>query len=93
MARASTRPCNASVRKRWRSNARSWTKCRTGRWPAQDRDGLWKVVLCFRIRLESLAFTASDECVALEFFDAPSFDAAPVVPQTRPLLGYLRGQQ
>jgi 8-oxo-dGTP diphosphatase len=62
-------------------------------WPAQDRDGLWKVVLCFRIRLGSLAFTASDECVALEFFDASKFDAAPVVPQTRPLLRHLRGQQ
>lgn len=59
-------------------------------WSARDRDGLWKVVLCFRIRLASLALTASDECVAVEFFDASSFETAPVVPQTRPPLGFLR---
>lgn len=61
-------------------------------WSAWDRDELWKVVLCFRIRFPSLAFTPSDECVALDFFDASSFAAAPVVPQTRPLLGYLQMQ-
>jgi 8-oxo-dGTP pyrophosphatase MutT (NUDIX family) len=59
-------------------------------WTARDRDGLWKVVLCFRVRFETLAFTASDECVAIDFFDAQSFSDIPVVPQTRPLLRYLR---
>ena len=60
-------------------------------WSARDRDGLWKVVLCFRIRLASLAFTASDECVAVDFFDVSAFESASVAPQTRPLLHYLRG--
>ena len=54
-------------------------------WSAHDHDGLWKVVLCFRITLPHLDFTPSDECVAYDFFDAAAFIAAPVVAQTRKL--------
>ena len=50
-----------------------------------------KSCCAFRIRLASLAFTASDECVAVDFFDVSAFESASVAPQTRPLLHYLRG--
>ena len=58
-------------------------------WPALDRDGLWKVVLCFRIELPHLDFRPSDECVNMAFFDAAEFTRHEVVPQTRPLRALL----
>lgn len=58
-------------------------------WPAMDRDGLWKVVLCFRITLPHLDFKPSDECVNIGFFDAATFGTIDVVPQTQPLRAYL----
>jgi 8-oxo-dGTP diphosphatase len=58
-------------------------------WSAPHSDGHWKVVLCFRIALPHLNFTASDECVEIEFFDAVRFGAAPIAAQTRPLKDYL----
>lgn len=58
-------------------------------WSAKDRDGLWKVVLCFRIVLPNLDFRTSDECVKVGFFDAATFGTIDVVPQTWPLLTYL----
>lgn len=58
-------------------------------WPALHSDGLWKVVLCFRIRLPHLNFIASDECVALEFFDAHRFTTFPVAQQIQPLKTHL----
>lgn len=58
-------------------------------WSAQDRDGLWKVVLCFRITLPHLDFRASDECVKVGFFDNDTFGTIEVVPQTLPLCAYL----
>lgn len=58
-------------------------------WSALDRNGLWKVVLCFRITLPHLDFTPSDECVNVGFFDADSFDVHEVVPQTLPLRALL----
>ena len=59
-------------------------------WSVRDRDGIWKVVLCFRIRLDSLAFTPSNECAGLAFFDADALAGALVVPQMRPLIERLR---
>jgi 8-oxo-dGTP diphosphatase len=61
-------------------------------WSALDRDGLWKVVLCFRITLPHLNFTPSDECVSVGFFDANRFGAHEVVPQTLPLRALLEGR-
>jgi 8-oxo-dGTP diphosphatase len=58
-------------------------------WSALDRDGLWKVVLCFRIALPHLDFTPSEECVRLDFFDADSPAWGAVVPQTQPLRALL----
>ena len=60
-------------------------------WPAQDQDGIWKVMLCFRIILPHLQFTPSDECVAYDFFDASTLVTVPVVRQTQVLRDYLTG--
>jgi 8-oxo-dGTP pyrophosphatase MutT (NUDIX family) len=58
-------------------------------WSALHDDGLWKVVLCFRIALPHLDFTASDECVALNFVDAGTFDDRTAVLQIHPLRHHL----
>ncbi len=58
-------------------------------WPALGGDGVWKVVLCFRIRLPHLDFTPSGECVGLDFVSAAAFDRVGVAPQIRPLKAYL----
>jgi len=58
-------------------------------WSAQHDDGLWKVVLCFRIVLPHLNFTASDECVAFDFINADSFDTQSAVLQILPLRAHL----
>lgn len=58
-------------------------------WSAQDRDGGWKVVLCFRITLPHLEFTPSEECVAMGFFDAAGLAEIPAVPQLQGLAGLL----
>lgn len=58
-------------------------------WSAKNYDDLWKVVLCFRIELPNTNFTISDECISAGFFDAGTFRTIDVVPQIRPLQGYL----
>ncbi len=58
-------------------------------WSAQDRHGLWKVVLCFRISLPHLAFTPSDECVAVGFYDVAGLATISVAPQLQALAGLL----
>ncbi len=58
-------------------------------WSALHDDGLWKVVLCFRIVLPHLDFTPSDECVAVGFVDADAFDDRTAVLQIHPLRRHL----
>lgn len=58
-------------------------------WSAFDRDGFWKVVLCFRIRLPRLDFVPSEECIALDFFDKAGLEAIDLAPQMRPLRTFL----
>lgn len=58
-------------------------------WSAQNYDGLWKVVLCFRIALPHLNFTCSDECTAVEFVGADSFETLPAAPQIQQLRMHL----
>jgi hypothetical protein len=52
---------------------------------AQDSAGIWRVILCFRIRPEHFDFKASAECIGYDFFDKDSLDAINLVPQIRPL--------
>jgi 8-oxo-dGTP pyrophosphatase MutT (NUDIX family) len=58
-------------------------------WSARDRDGVWRVMLCFAIRLESIEFHESDECIGHAFFPRERVASAEVNPQTRPLAGWL----
>ncbi len=58
-------------------------------WPALHDDGLWKVVLCFRIALPHLMFTASDECIALDFVNIRTFNERTAVLQIHPLRDHL----
>jgi 8-oxo-dGTP diphosphatase len=58
-------------------------------WSAKDHDGLWKVVLCFRITLPHFDYQPSDECINIGFFNAESFSLINTVPQIHPLLNYL----
>lgn len=58
-------------------------------WSALDRDGLWKVVLCFRIALPHLNFIRSNECVACAFYSADELGSIDLVPQMHKLPAYL----
>ena len=58
-------------------------------WTARDKDGVWRLVLCFAIELESLDFTKSEECVGYRFVAKQDLDSPWVAPQTRPLAAWL----
>lgn len=58
-------------------------------WVAQDSVGIWRAILCFRIKPEHFDFKQSDECVGYDYFDKDSLDAINVVPQIRQLKDFL----
>ena len=58
-------------------------------WVAQDSVGVWRVLLCFRIKPEHFDFKQSDECIGYDFFDKDSFDSINIVPQIRQLKDFL----
>ena len=58
-------------------------------WTATDKLGIWRVVLCYAIEIESLELSESAECVGYEFLTAPELSSRPVNPQTLPLATYL----
>ncbi len=60
-------------------------------WSATDKLGIWRVVLCYAIELESLELGASAECVRYEFLKRDELGSRPVSPQTRPLERWLEG--
>lgn len=62
-------------------------------WSALDRDGLWKVVLGYRVKFAHLEFVQSEECVALCFLSASGMGRLPLVPQTRPLMDLLASRE
>lgn len=62
-------------------------------WSALDRDGLWKVVLGYRVKFAHLKFVPSEECVALRFLNASGMRRIPLVPQTRPLIDFLLSRE
>ena len=59
-------------------------------WSTLGGDGIWKVVLCFRIALPHLDFTRTDECAEWGFFDANSVAGVKLTKQLQPLLDHLR---
>jgi 8-oxo-dGTP pyrophosphatase MutT (NUDIX family) len=58
-------------------------------WSATDKDGVWRLVLCFAIELESFEFTESEECVGYRFVSQGDFDCLSIAPHTRPLAAWL----
>jgi hypothetical protein len=58
-------------------------------WSAVDRLGIWRLVLCFEIALDSLDIRESEECAGHGFFTKPGLAALDLAPQMRPLLDWL----
>ncbi len=56
-------------------------------WSAPDRNGVWRVILCYRMKVES--FRGSDECVGHAFYDKAGLDSIRISPQTRKLREFL----
>jgi 8-oxo-dGTP pyrophosphatase MutT (NUDIX family) len=58
-------------------------------WTARDKEGVWRLVLCFAIELESFEFTESEECVGYRFVVKQDLDSPSIAPQIRPLAAWL----
>jgi 8-oxo-dGTP pyrophosphatase MutT (NUDIX family) len=58
-------------------------------WTALDKDGVWRLVLCFAIELESFEFTESEECVGYQFAVKQDLNSPRIAPQIRPLAAWL----
>jgi hypothetical protein len=58
-------------------------------WSAPDKEGIWRVVLCFAIELESFAFGVSSECIGYEFMTKQELLLRAVSPQIRPIIEWL----
>jgi 8-oxo-dGTP diphosphatase len=58
-------------------------------WTAQDKLGVWRLVLAYPLRLESFAFHRSEECVDHGFFDREGLRTLELTPQIRPLIALL----
>jgi 8-oxo-dGTP diphosphatase len=58
-------------------------------WSAMDKDGVWRLVLCFAIELESLELNESEECVGYRFVNQSDLDFLPIAPHTRALARWL----
>jgi len=58
-------------------------------WTAVDKNGIWRLVLCFAIDLEHFQFTHSEECVGHEFVAQRDLGSRPISPQIRPLAEWL----
>jgi len=54
-------------------------------WSATDKLGIWRVVLCYAIELDSLELGESAECLGYEFLTKEQMSSRPVSPQTLPL--------
>ncbi|MET0595920.1 MAG: NUDIX hydrolase [Polyangiaceae bacterium] len=57
-------------------------------WSTLGGDGIWKVVLCFRIALPHLDITRTDECAEWGFFSASAVPSLQLTQQLRPLLDH-----
>jgi 8-oxo-dGTP diphosphatase len=58
-------------------------------WTAVDKNGIWRLVLCFGIELEHLRFVPSEECVGHEFVGKDDLASRPISAQIRPLADWL----
>ncbi|MCK9401713.1 MAG: NUDIX hydrolase [Bacteroidales bacterium] len=58
-------------------------------WVAQDSVGIWRIMLCFRIKPEHFDFIHSDECIGYDFFDKDAINTINIVPQIGQLKDFL----
>jgi ADP-ribose pyrophosphatase YjhB (NUDIX family) len=58
-------------------------------WVSQDQEGVWRVMICFRIKLGHFNFKHSNECIGYDFFDKKALATMNVVPQIRQLKDFL----
>jgi len=58
-------------------------------WSARDKEGVWRLVLCFAIELESREFTETEECVGYRFVQRSDLESLPIAPHTKPLADWL----
>lgn len=58
-------------------------------WCAVDKDGNWRVMLCFAATVDAGAIVPSDGCEEHGFFRREELDTLPLYPQTRPLGRFL----
>jgi 8-oxo-dGTP diphosphatase len=54
-------------------------------WTAVDKNGIWRLVVCFAIELEHLRFASSEECVGYEFVGKRELASRPLSPQIQRL--------
>ena len=58
-------------------------------WTAADKNGIWRLMLCFAIELAGFEFIETEECVGYEFLAARDLRSRPLLPQVQPLERWL----
>ena len=58
-------------------------------WPAIDNDGRGRIMVCFKVRLESLDFKPSDECQEIKFFNKEEIKKLNINSQMRGLFDFI----
>ena len=58
-------------------------------WTAADKNGIWRLMLCFAMEIDGREFIETEECVGYEFVAKRDFASKPLLPQTRPLGDWL----
>jgi len=54
-------------------------------WTAVDKNGVWRLVLCFAIELEHRSFATFEECVGYEFVGKRELASRPLSPHIQRL--------
>ena len=58
-------------------------------WTAADKNGIWRLMVCFAVELSSFEFVECEECVGHEFLSKQDLASRPLAPQTRGLEEWL----
>ncbi|MEO8065971.1 MAG: NUDIX hydrolase [Candidatus Doudnabacteria bacterium] len=58
-------------------------------WLGQDSLGIWRIIICFRVRLLSYKFIHSDEFVDLAYFNKSDSEKINLHPLKKPVYNYI----
>lgn len=58
-------------------------------WTAHDKDGKWRVVLCFRVTIPEFNCDTNSHCNGFDFFDKSSLATIDIAPHTEQLKEWL----